>query len=55
MVYNANRKIPENLLFSHEWKEGGQNQPSAIKYKGKKHPIKSKVKGCVLHIDNMYY
>ena len=40
------KNISQNLLFYcfYEWKEGGQNQPPAIKYKGKNHPIKSKVK-----------
>ena len=28
----------------YEWKEGGQNQSPAIKYKSKKHPVQSKVK-----------
>ena len=37
--------IPKIYFFycSYKWKKGGQNQPSAIKYKGKHTP--SKVRG----------
>ena len=44
-ILQCQKKCPKIYFFYcfYEWKEGGQNKPPAIKYKGKKHPIKSKV------------
>ena len=46
------QKFTFSIVF-YEWKEGGQSQPPAIKYKGKKHSIISKVKEAVKSIGKL--